>query len=676
MNQNDSFRRKVIYIVAIAVLLIPLSYISQPAAGTGEDTSGGVLAQLRAKHDLAQAELGEIDPAGESMKLASLGMKGVAVLVLWEKAIEAKKKQDWDTLSATLNQITKLQPHYVKVWEFQAHNLAYNVSVEFDDFKHRYHWVKKGIDFLMGGTAYNQNEPKLLWGVGWFLGHKIGRSDERRLFRELFRDDEEFHMTIGSYDGIDMEEAIDLRREYDNWHTARLWFNKAYSWLDTQRGSRIIIDRDIYKQRTKVFEKDEKMGNGPAIYFADGPMTYINWALDDSEENEPDPVKTQLAWSRAKDSYTYYGKRQIMTSFGTLIRLDSEQVIKEQGEGKTQQVKDLLADAAEERRQEIIETFPDEIKAVFNKDKEDRSEEEQGIFEEWDQRTVMEDEQFLIRRVSEDKLPELERRLRERAEIYERLNLVQSYRRMTNYEFWENRCAAEASEECIEARTSLYHANKLYADARLYRSERLDENNKRVYKVIYEEDENGKIVPVPIRDEKGNKVVEMVDGAREVYEQAWTQWASVVEKYPTMECRTVAGELAPHIAQYINVLQNVGEEALMAEFKLMGMLEWLRGEEGMPTPEDLAEQYGKKKSDELASAKDETDKAKPANETSSESNHPDSDTENEKPKKDTTQEPMADTDSKKSVNKDAEVGLEGPRKTPLKFRRKTKEEKK
>lgn len=180
MKWAPSFWRKVIYIGIMVALVIPLAFLGMPSMQleNGSFTEGGVIPQLRAKHKLSQADLGEIDPASETMRLASLGMQGVATLFLWEAANEYKKHSDWDNLKATLNQMIKLQPNFSAVWEHQSWNLAYNVSVEFDDYRQRYHWVCKGIEFLIDGIHYNRNDTKLLSYNAWMLGNKIGRSDE------------------------------------------------------------------------------------------------------------------------------------------------------------------------------------------------------------------------------------------------------------------------------------------------------------------------------------------------------------------------------------------------------------------------------------------------------------------------------------------------------------------
>ena len=164
-------------LVGIAVLLVPLSALSQPADSASK---GGKLARLRDQFGLSQANLGEVDPTSEAMRLATLGLKNVAVTLLWDRANHYKKVEDWTNLSAVLEQMTKLQPNFYSVWDFQAHNLSYNISVEFDDYRDRYAWVIKGIEFLRQGIGYNSREPRLLGRMGWFIGQKIGRSDEKK----------------------------------------------------------------------------------------------------------------------------------------------------------------------------------------------------------------------------------------------------------------------------------------------------------------------------------------------------------------------------------------------------------------------------------------------------------------------------------------------------------------
>jgi hypothetical protein len=151
------------------------------------------------------------------MKLATFGMRGVAANILWEKANRYKMKKDWTNLSATLNVLTELEPHFISVWKFQSWNLAYNVSTEFDDYRDRYRWVIAGIEFLIRGIGYNANEPRLYDDVGWYISHKIGKADEALQFRRLFKADDEFHARHHT-------PSPELR---DNWLVGKQWYRRA-----------------------------------------------------------------------------------------------------------------------------------------------------------------------------------------------------------------------------------------------------------------------------------------------------------------------------------------------------------------------------------------------------------------------------------------------------------------
>ena len=95
-------------------------------------------------------------------------------------------KEDWSSYSAALEQIIRLEPHFWSVWDFQGHNLSYNISVEFDDYRDRFAWVMKGIEFLKRGMQFNSTDPRFLARIGWFFDNKIGRADEHVQYRKLF----------------------------------------------------------------------------------------------------------------------------------------------------------------------------------------------------------------------------------------------------------------------------------------------------------------------------------------------------------------------------------------------------------------------------------------------------------------------------------------------------------
>ncbi len=100
MNQAG-VRRKVFYVLAIVALLVPLYLLGQPASrpstvGTGKSASpGGKLSQLRERYDIGQSSLGKLDPASETMRLASLGLRGLAATILWQRADYYKEEKYW-----------------------------------------------------------------------------------------------------------------------------------------------------------------------------------------------------------------------------------------------------------------------------------------------------------------------------------------------------------------------------------------------------------------------------------------------------------------------------------------------------------------------------------------------------------------------------------------------------
>ena len=113
-------------------------------------------------------------------------MRGVGSTLLWWTATQFQMKKDWTQLRATLDQISKLQPHSIAVWRIQAWNLSYNVSVSFDDYHDKFFWVIEGLNYMLEGVRLNDKEPRLYWDMGWFISNKIGRADEAKYYRRLF----------------------------------------------------------------------------------------------------------------------------------------------------------------------------------------------------------------------------------------------------------------------------------------------------------------------------------------------------------------------------------------------------------------------------------------------------------------------------------------------------------
>ncbi|HKD36499.1 MAG TPA: hypothetical protein VKB78_06850, partial [Pirellulales bacterium] len=291
------------YIVAIAVLIVPLHMLGLPAS---KDTPGGKLAEIRRDYGLSEANLGEIDASAETIKLATLGLRGVAVNILWEKANYYKKIEDWTSFGTVLEQISKLQPHFYTVWDFQAHNLTYNTSVEFDDYKDRFDWVIRGINFLKEGKEKNTNDrdprftdSRITARLGWFLSNKIGKADEHRQYRRLFKEDDGFF----AGDKYFPNRPRDRR---DNW----------------------LVGADYFDLASKEVGQGAPPPKTPVLFYSQYAMALIYYA--DALESDSTAGETphfgqvaEQAWRSALKAWEEFGRKDLPCVYGSFIRLDA-----------------------------------------------------------------------------------------------------------------------------------------------------------------------------------------------------------------------------------------------------------------------------------------------------------------------------------------------------------------
>ena len=155
----------------------------------------------------------------------------------------------------------------------------------------RYQWVKKGIDFLILGTQYNRDEPGLLNPVGWFIGQKIGRADENRQFRRLFKEDKDFHAEFRK-NGVEVDQALVLGKP-DNWLVSKLWYDKAEEAV--ARGKPLRLKQ-------------------PLLFYNSGPMSQINAATALEKDDGIFGQLAQFAWNRADTAWERYGSRELLAS--------------------------------------------------------------------------------------------------------------------------------------------------------------------------------------------------------------------------------------------------------------------------------------------------------------------------------------------------------------------------
>lgn len=256
MNNLTSQQRKLVYLIGIIVLLIPIMLLSLPS---DPKRPGGVLSQLRSQYELGEADLGDVDASSAAMNLVLLGMRGMAVNMLWMDLDQQKDMKRWAEMQATTESIVRLQPHYEKVWDFNGWNLAYNTSAEWDAVPDRYYWVKQGAKFLKRGVERNKRSTELYYRTGKVIQHKIGYADESVDYRRYFLSDPD-PAFAGKPDPVINPDG------QDNFLEGKKWFE----WACERELSRPqhILDRSLFRATparcqfdyAQSLQKDGKFG--------------------------------------------------------------------------------------------------------------------------------------------------------------------------------------------------------------------------------------------------------------------------------------------------------------------------------------------------------------------------------------------------------------------------------
>ena len=342
-----------------------------------------------------------------------------------------------------------MQPNYITVWEFQAHNLSYNVSAEFDDYRSRYHWVIKGLEFLLEGTKYNQRNPRLFWNLGWFTGHKIGLADERVQFRRLFRQDKDFHNTL--MDHINMNNARGPEGDPDNWLVGNLWYLRSHAVVDKGvpvTWMRLDMNQEGYtdKRRSSV------------VYYSDPAMAEILHAAAITDEIMPGE-KTRNAWKRAGRDWDKFGSMDIPTTFGHTVRLSTVAQMREEGQRMREKLDALSPGLREKIGEEKLAALSPDERAVLEVKPPKMGEKIEDVDMALLTR-VYEKLRITDTDVAEAMPEELKTKARYYAMQSSQVNLLaertSSYATIVNYDYWKTRCEVESSKITEDARRYMW----------------------------------------------------------------------------------------------------------------------------------------------------------------------------------------------------------------------------
>jgi len=363
--------------------------------------------------------------------------------------------EDWTNLTATLEQLAKLQPNFITFWKFQAWNLSYNVSVEFDDYHDRYYYVRRGIEFLQEGENYNKDNPNLLSDLGWFIGHKIGRADEYVQYRRLFKADDDYHPA---------DRPLEQR---DNWLVGKEWYEKAIDAVDNK-------GRSLGRKSPRIFYE------GPA-------KSQINYS--EAIEKEGSFERSRSAWEVASKEWRDFGDRVLPHSSGMKLQLGSQAKVEEEVAALRKKLDALLPGARDKLEAEKHKSLtPEEIKAM-NTPFTARTDEQRDLaYKASHELEVTTDD---VAKYIASQRPEVAKEAIQigtelsRAEL--RLQYTINYKRDSNFDFWQTRCDLEQTANALKARELMFEAREAAHGGDVINAKRLYEEGFAKWRQVIDE---------------------------------------------------------------------------------------------------------------------------------------------------------------------------------------------
>ena len=95
------------------------------------------------------------------------GFKGIAADILWVRIDDYTHAGQMYKLLPIFELVTYLQPHFILAWSLGGWHMSFNLYHEAKTEKDKERWLNAGIEFTKRGIAYNSEEYRLYFDVGW-----------------------------------------------------------------------------------------------------------------------------------------------------------------------------------------------------------------------------------------------------------------------------------------------------------------------------------------------------------------------------------------------------------------------------------------------------------------------------------------------------------------------------
>ena len=166
---------------------------------------------------LRMASLDNAPPVLAFTTVALGGFRGLIANALWIRANNLQENDKFFEMAQLADWITKLEPHFTMVWQHQAWNMAYNISVKFKDYPDRWNWVKRGIELLRDdGLRYNPNELLMYRELAGLFQHKMGQNldDANKYYKRAWFEEFGQVVTSANPDFAALAQNAELRDKY------------------------------------------------------------------------------------------------------------------------------------------------------------------------------------------------------------------------------------------------------------------------------------------------------------------------------------------------------------------------------------------------------------------------------------------------------------------------------
>lgn len=140
--------------LVLAQVVASVAWWQRPGAGSGGDT-GAVLRQV---------------PPGELAGTLFLGgLRGLAIDLLWLRAIDAEEDRRFYESVALFQLISQVQPRFETIWEYMAWTMASAIPAEIEDREAQYQWFRAGLERNVEGALRNPGRERLVRHLGYLF---------------------------------------------------------------------------------------------------------------------------------------------------------------------------------------------------------------------------------------------------------------------------------------------------------------------------------------------------------------------------------------------------------------------------------------------------------------------------------------------------------------------------